>query len=105
MITTQSQLQNILDVIPVGSLVFVSYEAGRTPTAKADREAARYEDHARRHYVGTMIGAWVTRKGDLVFRLHVYNRDQEVGFSLVQGGYRTFNHNIGLLRSVDNLSG
>lgn len=87
-----------------GSLLFVSYKAGRSPTDRALTEAERatvQEGMSRRHYVGTLESLWVTRKGETVLTLMAYNRDRVVDGQLVEGGYRTFNPQLGELYSLE----
>jgi hypothetical protein len=87
-----------------GSLLFVSYKAGRPATDRAILESERavqQEGNARRHYVGTLESLWVTRKGETVLTLMAYNRDRVVDGQLVEGGYRTFNPQLGDLYSLE----
>jgi len=98
----EAQMAAALRGVPLGSLLFVSYEAGRPPTPRAVREAERHTRiMSRRHFVGTLEGVWMTRDGQTVLTLFAYNRDREIGSGMVEGGYRTFNPSVGNLLSVE----
>jgi hypothetical protein len=87
-----------------GSVLFVSYKAGRPPTGQAVLESERatlQEGLARRHYVGTFESLWMTRKGEVVLTIMAYNRDRVVDSQLVEGGYRTMNPQLGELYSLE----
>ena len=100
-------MRKALSGIPEGTLLFVSYEAGREPTDRAIREASRHTTNPtrpRRSYVGTFVGVRRTKKSDLVMTIFAHNRDTESGGSLREGGYRTFNPAVGSLLRIEVLS-
>jgi hypothetical protein len=89
-----------------GSLVFVSYRAGRTPTPKAHREAFRSMclGLARRHCVGKLVRVWTTKKGQAVMTVFADTRDTEhYNGQMTEGGYRTFNPSLGQLYGLEVL--
>lgn len=97
---TEKQMIEALAECGRGSLLFVSYKAGRPPTDRAlveSERAVHEEGMARRHYVGTFESLWVTRKGEVVMTIMAYNRDRVVDGHLVEGGYRTLNPTLGEL--------
>lgn len=93
-----------LNGVPEGATLFVSYLAGRKPTARAFREAerARREGLSMRHFVGTLTGVWRTKKGEAVMTVLCDTRDDERRGT--EDGYRTFNPNLGQLLSVEVIS-
>jgi hypothetical protein len=101
---TDKQMAEILTECGRGSMLFVSYEAGRPPTERAIREserAVKQEGMSPRHLIGTLESLWVTTKGEIVFTMLAYNRDRVVDGQLVEGGYRTINPQLGSLYSLD----
>lgn len=101
--TEQQMIEKLRSTEP-GSILFVSYEAGREPTDRAILESERAvlkEGLARRHYVGELKAMWTTKRGDTVLTIMAYNRDRVSGGKLVEGGYRTFNPSLGQLLSVE----
>lgn len=101
---TERQMIEALSGCGRGSLLFVSYKAGRPPTDRAILESERatiQEGNSRRHYVGTFESLWMTRKGEVVLTVMAYNRDRVVDGQLVEGGYRTLNPQLGELYSLE----
>jgi hypothetical protein len=103
MAMTTKQMVAKLRGVGHGSILFVSYEAGRSPTERAKLEAG----HAarvgcnRRHFVGSFEGLTVTQTGETVLTIKAYNRDKVTGRGMVEGAYRTFNPNLGRLLSLE----
>ena len=97
----ESEVQEMLQGVKPGAVVFVSYLAGRPCTERAQREAERAarEGLARRHFFGTLTDAWTTKKGQFVFRVLCDNRDDER--RQTNNGYRTFNANLGRLLTFE----
>lgn len=101
---TTSQMEEILKDCGRGSLLFVSYKAGKPPTDRALLESERavhVEGMSKRHFVGTFESLWVTRKGATVLTIMAFNRDKMTGDGLVEGGYRTFNPELGELLTLE----
>jgi hypothetical protein len=101
---TTSQMVNKLRDCGRGSLLFVSYKAGEPPTDRQmlESERAVHEEGCnRRHYVGTLEALWTTRRGQKVLTIMAYNRDKLTGEKLHEGGYRTFNPEVGELLSLE----
>jgi hypothetical protein len=100
---SEEQMDQILEGVGPGSLVFVSYLAGRPPTEKAlvESERAGREGLARRHYFGTLSSVWTTKEGDRVMRVFSDTRDtlQKDG-SLTVGAWRTYNPTLGKLLTL-----
>jgi hypothetical protein len=98
---TEEEMLRTLAGVPEGATLFVSYLAGRAPTATAIREAerARREGMAKRHFFGTLTGVRMTKKGDSVLTVQCDNRDDERRGT--EDGYRTFNPNLGKLLAVE----
>lgn len=97
--TTEAMLGSLMGV-PEGSTLFISYIAGRPATPRAITEATRHTTNPtrpRRYYLGQLSSVWQTLKGDWVVTLKVFNRD--TGPS--EGGYRSFNPNVGRLLLID----
>lgn len=90
-----------LQEAPEGAVLFVSYRAGRAPTERAEREAARAcrEGIARHHFLGTLASKRVTRRGEFVFTVLCGNRDNEATGE--QQGYRSFNPSLGRVLSLE----
>lgn len=95
---TESEMDQVLTNVPTGSLVFVSYKAGRPPTERAVREAQRARDEGLpgRWHVGQLCDVWTTKKGHRVMRVFSDTRDTEkTGMS--RGAYRTLRPSLGQL--------
>ena len=97
----ESDVQQILGNVRPGSVVFLSYIAGRPPTAKAVVEAERTvkkDGIARRHVLGNLTEVFSSKKGDLCVRVFADTRDTlKKDGTLIRGGYRTYNVNLGKL--------
>ena len=92
---------------PDGATVFVSYLAGRPATERAIAEATRHTSdpkRPRRYYLGELSSVWNTSKGQWVLTMMAWNRDtmQKDG-TLQEGGYRTFNPELGELILIDTI--
>lgn len=93
---------------PDGSTLFVSYLAGRPATERAISEAVRHTDNPkrpRRYYLGELTSCWVSSKDQWILTMKVANRDtmQKDG-TLQEGGYRSFNPELGELILIDTIS-
>jgi len=93
---------------PDGSTIFVSYLAGRPPTERAIAEATRHTSdpkRPRRYYLGELSSVWCTSKDQWVLTMKAFNRDtmQKDG-TLEEGGYRTFNPELGELILIDTIN-
>jgi hypothetical protein len=101
---SETQMDQILEGAGPGSLVFISYLAGRPPTEKAQIEAQRAskEGLARRHALGHLSEVWTTKEGDRVVRIFAQTRDtlQKNGL-LTLGAWRTYNPSLGRLLSLE----
>lgn len=104
MINTATMLKTLKD-IPVGSVIFVSYTAGRRPGPQALRECARAveEGLALRHFTGKLEGVHRTKKGEHFFTLWVEERDSVKDGALVPGNFRAFNPSLGTLHTLEVL--
>jgi hypothetical protein len=86
--------------VPLGSVLFVSYVAGREPTCRAILEAAG--ELPRRYFTGILHKVWRTKKNEWVLTLWAWNRKTlNKDGTLTVGAYRTFNPNVGKLIIVD----
>ena len=94
-----------LDGLGVGSVLFVSYEAGREATDRAIQESQRALDAgiASRHFVGTLEAVKVNKKGETYFLVYTLERDRRVleTGELEAGAYRSFNPSLGKLLSLE----
>jgi hypothetical protein len=96
----QNDLLDAIVSVPLGSVLFVSYVAGREPTARAIVEAAG--ELPRRYFTGVLHKVRRTKKGEWILTMWAWNRKtlQKDG-TLVEGAYRTFNPVLGKLIIVD----
>jgi hypothetical protein len=101
MITSTEMVAKLQGVQP-GAKVFVSYLAGRKPTARALVEAqkAENEGYAKRWFAGTLESVWTTQKGEPVFRVFSHTR-YNVDNLEAEGHYRTFNPALGTLLTLE----
>lgn len=97
---TGSQMFERLKDIPEGSVLFVSYIAGRPPCPQALRECARAdrEGIAPRHFTGHLASLWVNRRGEHGITMWVEERDSADG---KPGAYRRFNPSLGKLFTLE----
>ena len=101
--TAQEMVEKLRDC-GRGSLLFVSYKAGKPPTDRALLESERavhVKGMSKRHFVGTFESMWTTRKSEIVLTIMALNRDRLTGDGLVEGGYRTFNPVLGELMALE----
>jgi len=104
--TAQEMLAKLEGVEP-GREVFVSYLAGRAPTERAVREAAKADEAydrpiPKRWFQGRLERVWITKKGDPVMTVLSttrYNEDKPDA----EAHYRTFNPCLGTLLSLELL--
>lgn len=89
----------------LGSTVFVAYEPGRAPTARAVREARRAAEAGLNltHFVGKLTGVRLNKKGELYFTILTEERDDERRGT--QDAFRSFNPGLGDLRALTVLAG
>lgn len=101
----ETEMDKVLAGVPQGSLVFVSYKAGRAPTDRAVREAQRAKDEglAPRWQIGQLIDVWTTKKGHRVMRVFSDTRDTERFGSMKRGAYRTLRPSLGQLLGLEVL--
>ena len=101
MLTEQDMLE-ALDRVPTGATVFVSYNAGRPPTARAVREAQPAADMGLnlRHFVGKLSSVWMTKKSQVVMTVLCDNRCNEDN-GMQPPHYRTFNPSLGHLHVLE----
>jgi hypothetical protein len=91
-----------------GDTLFVSYLAGRPATERAVAEAVRHTDdpkRPRRYYLGELTSVWQSSKSQWILTMKVFNRDtmQKDG-TLQEGGYRSFNPELGELILIDHIN-
>jgi hypothetical protein len=103
MISAQEMLTR-LNGVQKGQRVFVSYVAGRPPTARAEREAQKADDegYSKRWFEGSLESVWVTKKGEPVMTVLSttrYNQDDPTA----EAHYRTFNPALGCLLTLEIL--
>ena len=100
----QATMLEILKDIPPGSVIFVSYSAGRQPCPQALRESARAveEGIALRHFTGKLEGVHkkVRSRNEWYFTLWVEERDSEKNGTLTPGNFRAFNPSLGRLHHI-----
>jgi len=100
-----SEMVQNLNGVPEGSLLFVSYLAGRKPTEKAVREAIPHTTNParpRRYFVGLLHRVWDAKNGDPILTMWVFNRSTEnKSGALSSGGWRSFNPRLGKLIVLD----
>ncbi len=96
MITATQMVQAMKDVT-LDSIVFVGYEAGRpaSPQAVKETSIAREQGFNLTHYTGHFKGIRVTKKGEHVMTVWVYERANGTG------AYRAFNPSLGTLRTLE----
>lgn len=102
----EQQMVAALAGVPEGASLLVSYVAGREPTDRAVREAARSEAAGipRRAFFGKLHRVWRTKgRGEVVLTVLCENRDDERTGR--QEAYRTFNPSLGTLLGVTVLEG
>jgi len=100
---TEREMLDKLNGVPQGAKVFVSYLAGRKPTARAIREAerARREGLAMRHFTGTLTEVRTTKKGEAIMTVLADVRDNEQ--TGAHEHFRSFNPSLGQLLHVEVL--
>jgi len=91
-----------------GDIIFVSYVAGRPPTERAIIEAVGHTENPtrpRRYYLGELTSVWQSSKDQWILTMKVFNRDtmQKDG-TLQEGGYRSFNPELGELILIDRIN-
>lgn len=95
----------ILKDLPLDSTLFVSYVAGRAPSAQALREGERAmnEGISPRHFTGTFKGVRKTKRTDeVVFTLWCEERDSvHRDGTVTNGAYRAFNPSLGRLLTLE----
>ena len=103
MISAQEMMSKLWGV-QLGTTVFVSYEAGRSPTPRAIREAkkADVEGYPKRWFIGTITSIRTTKKGDPVFTVFSQTRYNEDDTN-ASGHYRTMNPQVGTLLALEVL--
>jgi hypothetical protein len=103
MINATQMVEKLKDV-PLDSIVFVSYLAGRRPSPQAIREAARSRDEgiAPRHFTGHFRGITYTQKWKQPI-LTVWVEERDSGTNMTQGAYRAFNPSLGRLLTLEVL--
>lgn len=104
MVNTDKMLEVLKDV-PPGSVVFVSYTAGRRGSPQAAQEAARAveEGLSLRHFTGKLEGVHkhTTKRGQWYFTLWVEERDSIKNGQKTQGNFRAFNPSLGTLHHIE----
>jgi hypothetical protein len=103
MLNSTEMVLKMVDV-PVDSVVFVSYVAGRPSSPQAALESARSraEGINPRHFTGRFKGISFTKKAnEPVMTLWVEERDSQGGS--VRGAYRAFNPALGTLLALEVL--
>lgn len=100
-----TQLVQRMKDVPVDSILFVSYLAGRRPTPRAYQEASRSiaEGIAPRHFTGRFVSLTFTKRfQEPVLTLWVEERDSTNKDSgqVVRGAYRAFNPCLGKLLTL-----
>lgn len=97
-----NQMVEVLKDVPLDSIVFVSYLAGRRPTDRAIREASRSlaEGIAPRHFTGKFRGIYYTQKWKEPI-LTVWVEERDSGNPMSQGAYRAFNPALGRLITLE----
>ena len=101
MITAEKMVEILKDVEP-GTVLFVSYTAGRPPKPRAIREAKKASDegYVKRWFLGRLESKWVTKRGDPVITVLTttrYNEDKPEA----DGHYRTFNPRLGHILQLE----
>lgn len=100
---TEQEMREIAERA-VGATIFVSYVAGREPTAKAVAEAELHtKDPARprRYLYGQLTSVWQNRHGEWCLTLFAENRSTLWKDIMFEGGYRTINPSLGQLIVLD----
>jgi hypothetical protein len=104
-VLTADDVSEILKDVGPGSLLFLSYLAGKEPTERALLEAertVREEGIAKRHVLGALSQVWESKKGDLCVRVFADTRDTiNKDGSKTRGAWRTYNPNLGQLLSLE----
>jgi hypothetical protein len=98
---TPEQMDATLKNVPPGSLLFLSYKAGRPPCDKAILEAhptTVTEGIPRRYAIGHLCDVFTTKKGERCVRIFADTRHtlQKDG-ALRKGAYRSYNPSLGEL--------
>ena len=101
---TAQQMVAKLSGVEKGQRVFVSYIAGRRPTARAEREAAKADDegYCKRWFEGSFESVWITKKGHPVMTVLSTTRYNDED-PTAEAHYRTFNPVVGQLLSLEIL--
>ena len=101
MALSEQDMLDALDGTPDGATIFVSYNAGRPPTARAIREAQPAKDMGLnlRHFVGKLSSVWMTKKSQIVMTVLCDNRCNEDN-GMRPPHYRTFNPSLGTMHLV-----
>jgi len=95
MITALQMVQKMKDV-PLNSVVFVGYLAGRPAGPQGIKEASKAREQGINltHYTGQFRGIRVTRKREVIMTVWVQERGEA-------GAYRAFNPALGTLRTLE----
>jgi len=100
---TEQEMRGIAEAA-IGATIFVSYVAGREPTARAIEEAVPHTTEParpRRYLYGQLTSVWQNRHGEWCLTLHAENRDTIRKGTRFEGGYRTINPSLGQLVVLD----
>lgn len=104
---TPEKMDETLRGIPVGSLLFVSYRAGKIARERAVLEAHQttvIEGIPRRYAIGHLCDVFTTKKGERCMRIfadtrHTLKKDG----TLKKGAYRSYNPSLGELLFLEVL--
>lgn len=98
-----TQMLEILKDIPAGSIIFVSYSAGRRPSDVAIQESARAQSEGinLRHFTGKLEGVHKKARShnQHYFTLWVEERDSAKN-GMTPGNFRAFNPALGTLHTL-----
>lgn len=100
---TEQEMREIAEA-SIGATVFVSYVAGREPTARAIEEATPHTTdpaRPRRYLYGELTSVWQNKHGEWCLTLLAENRDTIRKGIRFEGGYRTINPSLGQLVVLD----
>lgn len=102
MALSAQEMTQLLDGVPEGAELFVSYVAGRKPTDRAMREAQKAEDEGynKRWLQGRLVSVKPNKKQEPVLTLFTYTRYNEQD-DKAEGHYRSINPELGQLLALE----
>lgn len=102
MITQQEMVKRLEGCRP-GTLLFISYNAGRSAGVRAIEEAQIAIENGinLRHFTGTLESIKTTKRGEVVLTIFTTERSSQGSSGHESGAFRCFNPNLGTMRTME----